>query len=84
MSYGVQHNLYTKLLEIEQLQFKQGLQFSCIERAVTVCYSVWLDEACLLVFMSWEFINLDYGHITVKAPHPVRFEKLSTVELHQY
>ena len=34
--------------------------------------------------MSKQRIMFDYGHITVKAPHPVRFEKLSTVELHQY
>ena len=25
-----------------------------------------------------------YGHITVKAPHPIRTAKLSTVELDQY
>lgn len=25
-----------------------------------------------------------YGHITMNTPHPVRFEKLSIVELHQY
>ena len=27
---------------------------------------------------------LSYGHITVKAPHPIRTAKLSTVELDQY
>ena len=38
-------------------------------------FNVGKDDDCFI---------LDYGHITVKAPHPVRFEKLSTVELHQY
>ena len=42
------------------------------------------DTSVKYVVKTDERIHLDYGHITVKAPHPVRFEKLSTVELHQY
>ena len=46
---------------------------------------------CLLLVVSvagWEYIFAaqlsSYGHITVKAPHPIRTAKLSTVELDQY
>ena len=31
-----------------------------------------------------ETVRSSYGHITVKAPHPIRTAKLSTVELDQY
>ncbi len=68
-------------VELDQY-FGRGLQGN-LQCCMAFCFVMRKQE---VLQRKYKFVpeSSSYGHITVKAPHPIRTAKLSTVELDQY